>query len=375
MVEIDTEDRVTIGGIRRVLILLALDQSGIPLEGVAEVVREGGFSLSFIETAGYDVFAPLDERTFEEVSAETGVPHELLAAIREVMGGTPPRPDDLARQDELAVLPLLQLQLGEGMRPKVLERALRVYGDSLRRISETEAEWWRTEIVDRFYAAGKTERDIAAFAREFSPRMSTVSDAAILAIYHAQQRLAWSANIISGFASALVRAGLHTRTEHPPVMCFLDISGYTRLTQEQGDTAAADVAEKVARLVQRTAVSHGGRPVKWLGDGVMLYFPDPAQGVSACLQTLEGVIEDGLPPAHVGLHAGPVVFQEGDYYGQTVNVAARIGEYARPGEMLVSQQVVDAAGDLEMVGFREIGPVELKGLSEPIRLYQAVRPD
>ena len=53
--------------------------------------------------------------------------------------------------------------------------------------------------------------------------------------------------------------------------------------------------------------------------------------------------EAGLPPAHVGLHAGPVIFQEGDYYGQTVNVASRIADYARPGEVIVSQEVVDAS--------------------------------
>ena len=75
-----------------------------------------------------------------------------------------------------------------------------------------------------------------------------------------------------------------------------------------------------------------------------------------------GVTEAGLPPAHVGLHAGPVIFQEGDQYGQTVNVASRIAEYARPGEVLVSQEVVDAMGGAA-VAFREIGPVELKRVS------------
>jgi len=65
-----------------------------------------------------------------------------------------------------------------------------------------------------------------------------------------------------------------------------------------------------------------------------------------------------------------VVFQEGDYFGRTVNIAARIAEYARPGEVLVSQQVVDAA-DRESVSFTEIGPVELKGVRETLRLYIA----
>ena len=153
-------------------------------------------------------------------------------------------------------------------------------------------------------------------------------------------------------------------------MCFLDITGYTRLTQERGDAAAAELAEQLGSLVQRTSVQYGGRPVKWLGDGVMFYFPNPGPGVVAALEMVAGVADAGLPPAHVGLHAGPVIFQEGDYYGQTVNVASRIAEYARPGEVLVSQEVVDASAGAE-VAFREIGPVELKGVAGAMRLHAA----
>ncbi len=155
-------------------------------------------------------------------------------------------------------------------------------------------------------------------------------------------------------------------------MCFLDITGYTRLTQERGDAAAAQLADQLGRLVQRISVTHGGRPVKWLGDGVMFHFPNPGPGVLAAIEMVAGVSEAELPPAHVGLHAGPVIFQEGDYYGQTVNVAARIAEYARPGEVIVSQAVVDASGGAS-VGFAEIGPVELKGVSGPMRLHSASR--
>ena len=88
---------------------------------------------------------------------------------------------------------------------------------------------------------------------------------------------------------------------------------------------------------------------------------------------VEGAAEAGLPPAHVGLHAGPVLYQEGDYFGRTVNAAARIADYARQGEVLVSQAVVDAAPDLAGIRFAEIGPVELKGLSGPLRLHSAHR--
>jgi adenylate cyclase len=77
--------------------------------------------------------------------------------------------------------------------------------------------------------------------------------------------------------------------------------------------------------------------------------------VLAILDMVEGVATPALPPARVGIHAGPVVFQEGDYFGRTVNIAARIAEYARPGEVLVTQDVVDAA-DGTPVTFKQIGP-------------------
>ena len=77
-------------------------------------------------------------------------------------------------------------------------------------------------------------------------------------------------------------------------MRFLDITGYTRLTQEWGDEAAADMAGQLSRLVQRTLVQHGGRAVKWLGDGVMFHFPNPGPGVVAALDMVDGVsTEDG----------------------------------------------------------------------------------
>jgi adenylate cyclase len=104
----------------------------------------------------------------------------------------------------------------------------------------------------------------------------------------------------------------------------------------------------------------------------MFHFRDPGPGVVAALEMAEGVISAGLPPAHVGLHAGPVLFQDGDYFGQTVNVASRIAEYARPGEVLVSQAVVDAAADAP-VTFVEVGPVDLKGVAGPLRLHVAHR--
>ena len=221
-------------------------------------------------------------------------------------------------------------------------------------------------------AKGASATQIRAGLGEVSEGMTDLDEQALIAIYRGQQNHVFMANILGGFEAMLARTGRRVKVERPPAMCFLDITGYTHLTQERGDAAAADLASRLARLVERTSVQHGGRAVKWLGDGVMLYFKDPGPGVEAALEMVAGVADAGLPPAHVGLHAGPVVFQEGDYYGQTVNLASRIAEYARPGEVLVSHEVVEATNETGAT-FREIGPVELKGVSGAMRLYAALR--
>ena len=122
--------------------------------------------------------------------------------------------------------------------------------------------------------------------------------------------------------------------------------------------------------MQRCSVQRGGKTIKWLGDGVMFFFDDPEQGVRAALAMVDGLANAGLPPAHVGLHAGPVLFQEGDYFGQTVNLSARIADFARAGEVLVSQVAADACRGDGLV-FGDIGPVELKGVSGTVHLLRA----
>jgi class 3 adenylate cyclase len=350
-----------------------LEGAGIALEGLAAMIASGDLPLDLVEVATAERFASYSEETFQRLSDRTGLPTELLMVIREATGSAQPGPQDRVREDELRVVPLVEFQLGLGLRPIVIERALRVYGESLRRMTETEAGWWQTDIVAPRLAAGQRWADIGALAGEQSPELSRRSEEAILAIYHAHQSAAWMKNILEGIESALSAAGLQDRPRRSsPAVCFLDLTGYTRLTEEHGDEAAASLADQLARMVQRTSSQHGGKPVKWLGDGVMFHFPDPARGVIAALDMVEAATATGLPPAHVGLHAGPVLFQDGDYFGRTVNVAARIADYARPGEVVVSQAVVDLA-DGPGVRYTEIGAVELKGVSGTQRLHVAIR--
>jgi adenylate cyclase len=321
----------------------------------------------------FERFATYSDETFQQVSDRTGIPVDLLLQVREATGGATPSAGDRMREGEVQIVPFLQAQAGIGFTPVSIGRWLRVAGDSLRRMAEQESDAWRTDVMEPVIARGGNAAELGATSTSpESLELDRATNEAIVALWHARQVHTWTNNIINGFEQALTDAGMLTAPSRPPAICFLDITGYTRLTNERGDDVAADMAQGLSALVQRTVVDHGGRPVKWLGDGVMVYFREAGPSVVAALDMVDGVADAGLPPAHVGLHAGPVLFQEGDYFGQTVNVASRIAEYARPGEVLVTQELADQTGD-SGVAFSDIGPVELKGIAGPVRLLAARR--
>jgi len=365
-------DAFTQGDMRRTRILHALDAAGLPLEAVGEGFRAGIIDLAFIDDPAFELFTGLTDETFAQVSARTGIPLEVLGAMREAAGSPPPQPDDRIRALELDILPSLELKVRMGMRPQGIERLLRAWGDSLRRMADAEADLWASDVIGPIFAAGGSFTDIGPRTAEFSNALQPLAAREIIGLYHGQQSIAWMRNFFEGFEVGLSAAGLYKPIDRPPAIAFLDLSGYTRLTEEHGDAAAADLAGRLSRLVNRTSAEHGGKPIKWLGDGVMFHFRDPGPGVVAALEMVEGAADAKLPPAHVGIHAGPVLFQEGDYFGRTVNVAARIADYARRGEVLVTDEVV-AAGGAEGVAFDPIGPVELKGLTEAVPLHVARR--
>ena len=370
---VGTDARFSEADVRRTRILYGVNGAGMPMDAVAEGMRRGIIELRFVEEPAYEHFTGLTDETCREAAERTGIPLEILSAVREAMGAPAPSPEDRLRELELEALPAIQLEVEHGIRPHLIERSLRVMGDSLRRMAEVEADWWMSDVIAPVMANGGKLSDVGPDTARFSNALQRLAEQQIIAIYKGQQTQTWMRNFFGAFEEGMTRAGLYSAIDRPPAICFLDVSGYTRLTDERGDAAAADLAGRLARLVQRTSAQHGGKPIKWLGDGVMFHFNDPGPGVLAALEMVEGARESDLPPAHVGLHAGPVLFQEGDYFGRTVNVAARIADYARQGEVLVSDEVVAAAPKLEGVRFESIGPVELKGLTETIPLHVARR--
>jgi class 3 adenylate cyclase len=153
---------------------------------------------------------------------------------------------------------------------------------------------------------------------------------------------------------------------------FTDLIGFTALTAAEGDDRAAEVAVELSERVRRLLVPHCVEEVKAMGDGLMLRSDEPSLAVRmglAIVADLESA--PGFPPVRVGIHTGRAVFRDNDWYGNTVNVAARLCSAAGAGEVLVSESTIEAAGRLHGV---EIGGRRLhwlKNLTDPVPAHNA----
>jgi adenylate cyclase len=132
-------------------------------------------------------------------------------------------------------------------------------------------------------------------------------------------------------------------TEAPPAIVFVDLVSYTTLTEVEGDEVAAAHAVRLADLVQASAAAWNGRAVKLLGDGALLHFMDATSAARCCLDLVLRLPEEGLTAVHAGIDAGPVVIRDGDCFGRTVNLAARVCGEARGDEVLATDAVRVAA--------------------------------
>jgi adenylate cyclase len=359
--------------VQKVRLAVACEHAGLPMEGIASAIRAGRLSFAFLEAPPFRRWAVRSARTYRQVSEEAGVPLELLGAVLEAMGFARMGPDEPMREDELEVLPLLRLGLSSGVLDSVwLARVGRAYAEGLRLIATAWGEAYQARFEGPVLASGGDRRTAMEHAAQLGVDFEEPGDNALMATYRRQQELLWTEGLVERIEEELERAGALGRPGRVPAMCFLDLVGYTRLTEERGDAAAAALAEALAVLVGRSVREHGGVPVKWLGDGVMVHFREPAGAVLSALQLVAQLPEAGLPPAHVGVAAGPVVVQGGDYFGRTVNLAARIAARAGAGQVLVSQSVA-ASATPEGVRFVELAEQPLEGIARPVRLLEARR--
>jgi class 3 adenylate cyclase len=159
---------------------------------------------------------------------------------------------------------------------------------------------------------------------------------------------------------------------HPaPTFVFADLVGYTALTDRDGDQAATAMAREFRRTMCLLARDVGATQVKSMGDGVMIWAPDAAKAVRLASRTVDEVgVRQDLLPVRVGVHTGPAVMRGCDWYGASVNIAARLAAAADPNEALISGATRTAAYDRVDLALDRPRDIPLRGVEVPVNAWR-----
>jgi adenylate cyclase len=357
--------------IHRIRIADAFEESGLAVEDLGRLTRAGHVRFPNLETTFREP-VPVSQMTFAAAARSAGWDVEVVRRLYGQLGLPVPADDDCLREDDAAVLPrvlaVLDLRFLDVGEEVFALRIARLYGETIRRLTET-ASALADEVIAPLH--DRVSPDQAARLHELGDLR--IETATLLAgwLLRRHAEAAIIRTVVENIERTMEETGIGRRRDpQPPAIVFLDLSGFTRLTGARGDEEAAHLSLELSHVVEASLRERRGRSIKSLGDGFMLHFRDPADAVAASLELVETVPDAGLPPARVGISAGPVVFRDGDYFGRTVNLAARIADYARPREVLTAEAVAAAPCDAT---FEEIGTVELKGIGDPVRLFRALR--
>ena len=369
-------DRFGPGDVFRVRMIAAILDAGFTTEQVSAVVAVGKLNLDHVDNYVVADPSPRSDRTFETFAASLGDgPAAAIPGLYRMLGL--PQPDPAAPIDRNEELMWRAFFDGWALAPDddTMFRAARLIGDGTRdgalgwgklleeqiagpardRFFRGEVDRYPLEVVD---AVGKVIRLVPVMMRWLVQR------------YIEQQVVG---GIVDGFESLLAASGMAPSPEAPPppAVVFVDIAGYTQLTEEQGDELAVQLAASLQSRAETVAAAHDGRLIKLIGDGAMLRFDDAQSGVSAALELVETLDDDPGIGAHAGVHAGPVVERDRDLFGRTVNLASRIADIASPGEVVVSEDVAVTVQDDPAFDLEPIQAVSLKGVAEPLPLFLA----
>jgi adenylate cyclase len=352
-----------VASIARVRLAMALADGGVDLDDLMEVIHSGAVHLDWVARL-WSVAQP-SGRTFEEFALTLGDHAVLLPSIYAAFGLAVPPAQTVMRQDEeTAIADFIDLWAMVDDQPETFLRAARIAGDGVRRI-----QGGTQDLFDELggppapqAARGRSPEDAMQPAMRFSPVVAQL----LVWLQKRHMENETFGRVVDYVEDVLVRSG-HVERREPPAIAFVDLSDYTALTVEAGDERAARFATTLQTLAEAAARAHHGRVIKLLGDGVMLRYPSALDAVRSVQGLMAAIVDADLPAAHAGIAAGPLVLRDGDVYGHTVNLAARIAGQAGAGEVLVAGAVterLDPAG----IGWVDAGEARLKGLAEPVRL-------
>jgi adenylate cyclase len=356
--------RWTPAAVAHARIVSRLRDRGYSLDTLRDAARSGRLAYGYLE----DMFpAPARTRTLAEAAEETGLEPALIERIWTAVGFSSDSLEQIGEED-IQLLRYMAAVLDGGFPLVAFLQLARVCGVAQAQIADAEVKLFHLYVHEPLMRDGVDGLEIAEtmkrMADELLPLASPIMDR-----IHQRMLEHFVGQDVVGHLE--LEGGGDELGRLRVAIAFADLAGYTRLTEEAGEEEALDVVERFLVAVEET-LPEEARVVKTIGDAVMVVGADPA-ALADWAVGFQALNAGRRPLPRIGVHAGDALYRDGDYYGRAVNLAARVGARAAGGEVLVTGEVVEAAGDdLE---FEPIGEVKLKGFSEATELYLArVRP-
>jgi adenylate cyclase len=348
-------------------VVARMRERGHSLGSLRRAVRDGRLAFGFVEELFPSAAGTI---TIEEAARRTGLEEELIHRLMGLLGTPTAREVALTEQDVNALEGIARV-LAVGFPLVALLQMVRVYAQSLRKISEAEVRLFHLYVHEPLIQQGVPALEMAEEMGGLAGDLLPLTTPLMEYIHTRYLRFYIEQDVVGHMEAEFAINGQVGRASM--AFCFVDLTGFTRYTEEEGDEEALDLVERFVETVEDTLPAEA-TIVKTIGDEVMIVSRDPATLTEWAVGFL-GLFGD-RPQPRVGLHYGAAVYREGDYFGREVNLAHRVVARALGGEVLVTRALADAIGESDYLEFEPIGDVELKGFPEPTELFivrQSVR--
>lgn len=344
-------------------VVARLRERGHTLAHIREASRQGLLAYGFVE----DLFPPKrGGRTLKQAAREVGLDEELVKRIWIGIGLPAGEIDNVDDEDVEALRHVASVMESGFPLPAVLQLC-RVYGQALAQIADAEVRLFHLYVHEPLMRDGVPGLQIAeemeGLARDVLPLTSPLMDYLhVRYLSHSiEQDVVGHMELELDGEADLGRVRV--------AIAFADLAGFTRFTEEAGDEEALSSVERFVEGVTNT-LPEGARVVKTIGDAVMVVGQDVRALVDWAVGFASLFVE--RPEPRLGIHYGPALYRDGDYFGREINLASRVVARARGGEVLVTDTVVDAVKGSGHLSFEGIGTVKLKGFDTPRQLCRAV---
>jgi adenylate cyclase len=337
-------------------------ERGYSLEDLKEAGREGRLAFGFTE----ELFGGADDViTIEQAAAETGLEAELVERILAILG-TPVGQREVSQED-LGALRHCARVLAAGFPLVAFLQLVRVYAQSMRRIADAEVRLFHLYVHEPLIRDAVPELEMAEEMGELAADILPLAAPLTEYLHQRYLRFFVEQDVVGHMEADQAMDTAEIELGHVYVtLCFIDLTGFTRYTEEEGDIEALDVVENFVANVEAT-LPREATIVKTIGDEVMVVSPDPASLTEWAVGFLSRFPQ--RPQPRVGIHYGDAVYRDGDYFGSQVNLAHRVVNRALAGEVLVTDAVCEAIVRSEALRFEPIGEVSLKGFPTPTELF------